>query len=61
MQKIRRAMAEQDRRYKLKGIVELDDAYWGDKDKGKNEEEELLNPGFLWLYLQIPKKSMRAL
>jgi len=25
----------QDRRYKLKGIVELDDAYWGDKDKGK--------------------------
>jgi transposase-like protein len=35
LQKIRRAMAEQDRRYKLKGIVELDDAYWGDKDKGK--------------------------
>jgi transposase-like protein len=28
-------MAEQDRRYKLKGIVELDDAYWGDKDKGE--------------------------
>jgi len=35
LQKIHRAMAEQDRRYKLKGIVELDDAYWGDKDKGK--------------------------
>jgi len=35
LQKVRRAMAEQDRRYKLKGIVELDDAYWGDKDKGK--------------------------
>jgi transposase len=28
-QKIRRAMAEQDRRYKLKGIVELYDTYWG--------------------------------
>ena len=34
LQKIRRAMAEQDSRYKLKGIVELDDAYWGDDDKG---------------------------
>lgn len=29
LQKIRRAMAEQDRRYGLKGIVELDDAYFG--------------------------------
>ena len=35
LQKIRSAMAEQDSRYKLKGIVELDDAYFGGKDKGK--------------------------
>ncbi len=33
LQKIRRAMAEQDRRYELKGIVELDDAYFGGTNK----------------------------
>lgn len=35
LQKIRRAMREQDRQYKLKGIVELDDAYFGGKNDGK--------------------------
>lgn len=35
LQKIRRAMREQDRQYKLKGTVELDDAYFGGKDEGK--------------------------
>lgn len=35
VQKIRRAMRKQDRQYKLKGIVELDDAYFGGKDAGK--------------------------
>ena len=35
LQKIRRAMAEQDSQYKLQGIVELDDAYFGSKDTGK--------------------------
>jgi len=35
LQKIRRAMATQDSRYKLQGIVELDDAYFGGKDEGK--------------------------
>ena len=35
LQKIRKAMAEQDRRYILKGIVELDDAYFGGKKEGE--------------------------
>lgn len=36
LQKIRRTMRKQDSQYKLKGIVELDDAYFG----GKNEFEK---------------------
>lgn len=35
LQKIRRAMREQDIRYKLQGIVELDDAYFGGKTEGE--------------------------
>lgn len=35
LQKIPRVMGEQDSRYKLKGIVEFDDAYFGGKDEGK--------------------------
>ena len=35
LQKIRRAMGEQDSQYKLQGIVELDDAYFGGTDEGK--------------------------
>lgn len=35
LQKIRRAMREQDTQYKLQGIVELDDAYFGGSDEGK--------------------------
>lgn len=35
LQKIRRAMREQYIQYRLKGIVELDDAYFGGKDDGK--------------------------
>ncbi len=35
LQKIRRAMAEQDGQYKLRGIVELDDAYFGGRDEGE--------------------------
>jgi len=34
LQKVRKAMAEQDSLYKLKGIIELDDAYFGSKDEG---------------------------
>lgn len=34
LQKIRRAMAEQDSQYRLQGIVELDDAYFGGTDEG---------------------------
>ena len=35
LQKIRRAMAEQDSRYKLQGIVEFDDAYFGGRKEGE--------------------------
>lgn len=35
LQKIRRAMREQDNQYKLQGIVELDDAYFGGMVQGK--------------------------
>lgn len=35
LQKIRRAMRGQDSQYKLKGIVEFDDAYFGGKDGGE--------------------------
>lgn len=35
LQKIRRAMRKQDRQYKLKSIVELDDVYFGGKDTGE--------------------------
>lgn len=34
LQKIRRAMAEQDGQYKLGGIIELDDAYFGGTKEG---------------------------
>jgi len=35
LQKIRKVTAKQDSQYKLKGIIELDDAYFGGKDTGQ--------------------------
>jgi len=35
LQKIRKSMREQDSQYKLQGIIEIDDAYFGGKSTGK--------------------------
>ena len=47
LQKIRRAMREQDRRYKLQGIIELDDVYFGGRDEGKKRGRGTTQPKVL--------------
>lgn len=37
--KIRKAMADRDKRYRLSGLVEMDEGYFGGKAKGKNKEK----------------------
>lgn len=59
LQKIRRAMGEQDSRYKLQGIVELDDAYFGGTDKGKKRGRGTTKPKVL-VAVSTDKQKERA-
>lgn len=47
LQKIRRAIGKQDSQYKLKDIVELDDAYFGGKNEGKKRGRGTTKPKVL--------------
>lgn len=42
-----RAIAEPDRQYKLKGIIELDDVYFGTKNKGRKRGRGTTKPKVL--------------
>jgi len=47
LQKIRITMREQDRQYKLQGVIELDDAYFGGKTTGKKRGRGTTQPKVL--------------
>ena len=49
-QKIRHAMGERDNNYKLDGIVEIDEAFFGSPQKAVNVGEVLIKPLFLCPY-----------
>ncbi len=61
LQKIRYAMGKQDGQYKLRGVVELDEAYFGYRSKTTNEAGGQEKPRFWLLFPQTIRKNIRDL